>query len=79
MIQRSSTRFHPRLIAIALLLSTPNAFAASDGSFGLVSQATTEISIISGETTQATGLEDIILAPWSEGHPAPIGLATACI
>jgi hypothetical protein len=77
--RRSSIQFYSRLIVIVLLLSTSNALAASDGSFGLVSLATTEVSIIRGETTQATGLEDMILAPWSEGDPAPVGLATACI
>ncbi len=64
---------------LSFWLFAPAAFSASDGSLGLSSQATTEISIIRGETAQATGLEDIILAPWSEGDPAPVGTATACI
>ena len=62
-----------------VLLQASWASAASDGSFGLTSQATTVISIIRGETAQASGLQDIILAPWSDGDPPPVGIATACI
>jgi hypothetical protein len=64
---------------LASLTPTSATLAASDGTLGLSSQATTDISIIRGETTQASGLEDIILSPWSEGDPAPLGTATACI
>lgn len=67
------------LVAIATLANPATLFAASDGNLGLISQGTTEISIIRGDTAQASGLEDIVLAPWSQGQPPPVGTATACI
>ncbi len=69
-----------RAALAALVLLAPNlAPAATDGAFGLTSIGSTDISIIRGETAQATGLEDIILAPWTEGDTPPRGTATACI
>ena len=68
------------LIAILCCLAlSSQGWAASDGSFGLTSVATTEISIIRGETARASGLDDIILSPWSDGDPAPVGTTSACI
>ena len=67
------------LCALAALLVPSLGHGATDGAFGLVSQATTDISIIVGDTAQASGLEDIVLAPWSDGQAAPRGTATACI
>ena len=76
---RSISALVAALALIVVLGSPVEGLAATDGSFGLVSQATTEVSIIRGETAQASGLEDIVLAPWTEGDPAPVGTATACI
>ena len=76
------TRFVP-LFSIAFSLiafaSPPPAQAATDGNLGNVSVGTSQISIIVGDTAQATGFSDIILAPWSSGSPAPVGTSTACI
>lgn len=66
------------LAALALLVPG-SATAATDGALGLSSVGSTEISIVRGETAQASGLEDIVLAPWTEGDTAPRGTATACI
>ena len=64
---------------VGAMLTSSTSVAATDGAFGLVSQGSTDISIIRGDTAQASGLEDIILAPWSQGDPSPRGTATACI
>lgn len=61
------------------LAQTTPSLAASDGTLGITSKATTTVSIIRGETARASGLEDIILSPWFQGEPAPVGAATACI
>ncbi len=61
------------------LAQTTPSLAASDGTLGITSKATTTVSIIRGETARASGLEDIILWPWFQGEPAPVGDATACI
>ncbi len=70
------------LIAIvglgALLLST-TAHSATDGTLGLTSTGTTDISIIKGDTAQITGFVDIVLAPWTTGDPAPAGSSPACV
>jgi len=66
------------LVGLALLAPTA-ASAATDGAFGLTSVGSTDISIIRGETAMASGLEDIVLAPWTEGDTPPRGTATACI
>jgi hypothetical protein len=66
-------------ILVAITLPIGPAFAATDGAFGLLSVGTTNISIIVGETAQASGLDDIILTPWSDGNPAPVGSTQACI
>jgi hypothetical protein len=67
------------VVASAFLVASGTGHAASDGSFGLISIASTEISLIRGDTAQASGLDDIVLAPWSQGQPPPVGSATACI
>jgi len=67
------------LSLIGALLAPTTSLAATDGAFGLVSQGSTDISIIRGDTAQASGLEDIVLAPWTEGSTPPRGTATACI
>lgn len=64
---------------LAFLAWTTPSLAASDGTLGITSKATTTVSIIRGETARASGLEDIILSPWFQGEPAPVGDATACI
>ena len=72
----------PFIVAAAfasVLLSAGASLAATDGAFGLISQGSTDTSIIRGDTAQASGLDDIILAPWSQGDPSPRGTATACI
>lgn len=66
-------------LAALALLAPGTTRAATDGALGLSSVGSTEISIIRGETAQASGLEDIVLAPWTEGDSAPRGTATACI
>ncbi len=70
-----------RALAMTLFaLLTPDlGQSATDGLLGLVSQATSDISIIVGDTAQASGLEDIVLAPWSDGQAPPRGTANACI
>ena len=67
------------LIGLAVLLFSGTATAATDGTLGLTSTGTTDISIIKGETAMITGLTDIILAPWTTGDPAPIGTTNACV
>ena len=80
-LRSSTASFVRALMALATIagLAPATATAATDGAFGLTSIGTTDISIIRGETAQATGLEDIVLAPWTEGDIAPRGTATACI
>ena len=80
---RAFRRPVPAVIAVIALLAIGLApglgASATDGALGLLSQASTDISIIVGDTARASGLEDIALAPWSDGQPAPRGTATACI
>ena len=68
-----------RCLAALALLGPATTHAATDGALGLSSVGSTEISIVRGETAQASGLEDIVLAPWTEGDTAPRGTANACI
>lgn len=75
---RRPSRRLAALAAIGLLVPSTGG-AATDGAFGLTSTGTADISIIRGETAQASGLEDIVLAPWTEGDTAPRGTATACV
>lgn len=76
----ASRRWAPAVIALLAIGLAPGlGTSATDGVLGLLSQATTDVSIIVGDTARASGLEDIALAPWSEGQPAPRGTATTCI
>jgi hypothetical protein len=67
------------LVGLGALLFSTAATAATDGTLGLNSIGTTDISIIKGDTAQITGLTDIVLAPWTTGDPAPVGSANACV
>jgi hypothetical protein len=69
----------PVLVAAALAVPCGSALAATQGSLGNISVASSQVSIIVGDTAQASGIDDIVLAPWSEGSPAPIGTTQACI
>lgn len=67
------------LVGLGALLLSTTAQAATDGTLGLTSTGTTDISIIKGDTAQITGLTDIVLAPWTVGDPAPVGTSPACV
>jgi len=67
------------LVAVVFMLTVSPVLAATDGAFGNTSFATTDVSLIVGETAQASGLTDIILTPWSDGNPAPFGTTHACV
>ena len=67
------------VLSMLATLPTSSAIAASDGAFGNLSVGTSDVSIIVGETAQASGLSDIILTPWSDGNPAPFGTTHACV
>jgi hypothetical protein len=67
------------LVGLGALFISTSAMAATDGTLGLSSTGTTDISIIKGDTAQITGLTDILLAPWTTGDPAPVGTASACV
>ncbi len=76
------TRFLSRqwligLVGLAALLISTTATAATDGTLGLISTGTAGISIIQGETAMITGLQDIVLVPWTVGDPAPAGTSPA--
>ena len=51
------------LSLIGTLIVPSSTFAVTDGAFGLVSQGSTDISIIRGDTAQASGL-------WPRRHRA---------
>ncbi len=67
------------LVGLGALLFSTTATAATDGSLGLTSTGTTDISIIKGDTAQITGLQDIVMVPWTTGDPAPAGTSPACV
>ncbi len=67
------------LVTLGVLLFSTAAVAATDGTLGLTSTGTTDISIIKGDTAQITGLSDVVLAPWTTGDPAPVGSTAACV
>jgi hypothetical protein len=67
------------LVSLGLVVLANSAMAATDGTLGLTSIGTTDVSIIMGDTAQITGLTDIILMPWSVGDPVPIGTTNACV
>ena len=67
------------LVGLGALLFRTTATAATDGVLGLTSTGTTDISIIKGDTDQITGLQDIIMVPWTAGDPAPAGTSPACV
>ena len=69
----------PVLVAAALAVPCGSTLAATPGSLGNISLASSQVSIIVGDTVQASGIDDIVLAPWSEGSPAPVGSTQACI
>ena len=65
------TRNFSRIAKISLVWLSVVAFggaamAATDGTLGLTSIGTTDISIIKGDTAQITGLTDIVLVPWTD-------------
>jgi hypothetical protein len=63
----------------ALLVWGLPAFPATDGTLGLTSVGTTQVSIIKGDVALITGLSDIVMPPWSTGDPAPAGAANSCV
>ena len=67
------------LVVLGALMLSTTATAATDGTLGLTSTGTTDISIIKGDTAQITGLTDIVLAPWTINNPTPIGTSPACV
>ncbi|MCR9095360.1 MAG: hypothetical protein NXI30_14160 [bacterium] len=67
------------LVGLGALLLSTTAQAATDGTLGLTSTGTTDISIIKGDTAQITGLQDIVLAPWTAGDAPPVGSSPACV
>ena len=82
--QNVMTRFLSRqwligLVGLAALFVSTTATAATDGTLGLNSIGTTDVSIIKGDTAQITGLQDIVLVPWTVGDPAPAGTSPACV
>jgi hypothetical protein len=82
--QSVMTRFLSRqwligLVGLAALFISTTATAATDGTLGLNSIGTTDVSIVKGDTAQITGLQDIILVPWTVGDPAPAGTSPACV
>ncbi len=78
------TRFTARqgligLVGLGALLLSTTATAATDGTLGLTSTGTTDISIIKGDTAQITGLQDMVMTPWTAGSPAPVDSSPACV
>ena len=67
------------LVGLGALMLGTTATAATDGTLGLTSTGTTDISIIKGDTAQITGLTDMVMAPWTTGSPAPVDSTTACV
>jgi hypothetical protein len=67
------------LVGLGALLISTSAMAASDGTLGLTSFGSTDISIVKGDSAQITGLTDIVLTPWTNGDPAPVGTTNACV
>ncbi len=67
------------LVVLGALMFSTTAMAATDGTLGLSSTGTTDISIIKGDTAQITGLADMAMAPWTTGDPAPVDSTTACV
>ena len=67
------------LVVLGALMLSTTATAATDGTLGLTSTGTTDISIIKGDTAQITGLADMVMAPWTTGDPAPVDSTTACV
>lgn len=66
-------------IATSLLFGSSAAFAASQGTLGLTSTGTTDLSITKGETAQISGLDDIALGSWSTGDAAPTQADALCV
>ena len=78
-LRRFARRSSLALVALLFLLAAGSVQAATDGTLGNLTFATTDVSIIVGETAQASGLTDIVLSPWSDGLPAPFGTTQACV
>ncbi len=64
-------------IAAIVMLSASAAYAASDGTLGLTSTGTTNISITKGDQALITKLTDINLGAWTAG--AVTGVSNACV
>ena len=79
MMQRTSSLLRSALVAAGVIAFGAAAFAASDGTLGLNSTGTTDVTITKGEVAQITGLADIALAPWNTGSPPPAGNTNACV
>ncbi len=74
-----SRRWLTGLAGLGAFIAGTTATAATDGTLGLTSTGTTDISIIKGDTAQITGLVDMAMAPWTNGDPAPVDSSPACV
>ncbi|MEM7018547.1 MAG: hypothetical protein AAF512_14550 [Pseudomonadota bacterium] len=61
-------RNHSLKVAAALMLSSGVAFAATDGTLGLSSTGTTDITVTKGDLAQITDMDDFNLGPWTAGN-----------